>query len=81
MTTAINDVVTIGANGLVLVCSYCLPRPRLDALNVAYPMRCSHGMCPSCHELMTAELDAMHGPVLTTEREIEECARARRQVA
>jgi hypothetical protein len=46
MTTRLHDAVTIDPSGLVRVCAWCVPAPRLAELHRLD--RCSDGLCPAC---------------------------------
>jgi len=52
MTTAINTTVIVGADGLTLVCSWCVPRARLVELSRQYDV--SHGLCTACAAKLVA---------------------------
>lgn len=55
MTTLLNPAVAVEASGLVLACSWCVPRPRLLELNRQYPGTVSHSLCPSCATRLESE--------------------------
>lgn len=46
MTTARDTSVIVGADGLTLVCAWCVPRARLEELSRTH--RVSHGLCTQC---------------------------------
>jgi hypothetical protein len=69
MTTSLNNAIVREDNGIIVVCAYCVPRPRLEAINREYPGQVSHGMCPKCFVRQHQELEAF------------EAARRRQQVA
>jgi hypothetical protein len=54
ITTALNDVVVVGADGLVKCCAWCLSARRLAELHRAH--RCSDGLCPSCSVRLEQEV-------------------------
>jgi len=54
MTTAINDVIVIEANGQVRVCAWCVPLVRLMEIHKAH--RCSDGLCPACQAKLEREI-------------------------
>jgi hypothetical protein len=53
MTTALDETVIVEPSGLTLVCSWCVPRARLDELNRIY--RVSHGLCTTCAVKLLAQ--------------------------
>ena len=52
MTTAIDTTVIVEASGLTYVCSYCVPRAKLEELSRRYQV--SHGICTTCAEKFVA---------------------------
>lgn len=48
----------IAPDGLLRVCAWHTPRPRLDALNRLLPGRVSHSICEKCQQRVFAEAGA-----------------------
>lgn len=52
MTTAINRVVSVDANGIASACSWCCSRVQLAQLDRDHPGKVSHGLCADCAKRM-----------------------------
>ncbi len=58
MVTQLDPVAVVTPSGLVSACSYCCSFLQLAELDRQFKRQVSHGICPRCLALITAQMEA-----------------------